>query len=170
MPGLSTDGVLELVPHDPVLAEEYLAVVERNLDRLAQWEPWAQRPVTIESIRAYQGWTAARAARGEVLEFVICLDGAIVGATGARLDRARVEFGYWIDADFEGKGVASRAVRELLGRLEALGHRCLLAQTGAGNARSIRLLERQGFALSDEPAPALRLGERIVPMVRYVRG
>jgi len=166
---VNAGGELELQPHDPSLAAEYLPVVERNLERLARWEPWAQTPPTLESIDAYQTWVAQRAARGEALEYLIRLDGAIVGATGARLG-ARPEIGYWVDAAVEGTGLASRAVRELLRRLEALGHERFQAVTGAENARSIRLLEHLGFRLGGGPVEPMRLGARVVPMVRYVRG
>jgi len=170
LPGPNPDGELELVPHDPELAEEYLPVVARNHQRLARWEPWAQDPPTLDSIRGYQRWVAERMARGEALEFLVRLDGAIVGATGARLDGDRPEFGYWIDGALEGKGVASRAVRELLGRLEERGYRRFTARTGVENERSIRLLGRLGFTRSDEPVEPMLLGDRIVPMVRFVRG
>jgi len=170
LPGVIADGGLELVPHDPSFSEAYLAVVLRNLDRLARWEPWAQTTPTLASIRTYQQWAASRAATGAVAEFAIRLDGEIVGSTGARLGEGRVEFGYWIDADVEGHGVARRAVELLLGQLEALGRTALEAHTGEENARSIRLLERLGFSRSDEPLEPLRLGERLVPMIRFVRG
>lgn len=172
LPGLNPDGELELVPHDPAFAADYLEAVARNLDRLARWEPWAQAPPTLDSIREYQSWAAERAALGEVIEFAIRLDGALVGATGARLGTGdeRTEIGYWIDGALEGRGLAHRAASELIERLAALGRTRLRAQVGAENARSIRLLERLAFSRSAESVQALRLADRYVPMLRYVRG
>jgi len=170
LPGLNPDGELELDPMDPSFAQEYLDVVARNIERLARWEPWAQQPPTLESIRAFQGGAAERTARGEELDFAVRLEGRIVGALGARLLGDRPESGYWIDAALEGKGVAYRAASELIDRLGSLGHPRLRAQVGAENARSIRLLERLAFSRSTEPVEPLRLGDRLVPMVRFVRG
>lgn len=167
---MSAGGELELVVMDPSFAEEYLVVVARNLERLAPWEPWAQEPPTLESIREFQTGAAARIARDEELDFAIRLDGRIMGSLGARLQGDRAEIGYWVDASVEGTGVAYRGVRELLDRLDALGFDRLRAQVGLENARSIRLLERLGFSRSPEPVEPLLLGDRVVPMIRFVRG
>lgn len=170
LPGVRADDALELVPMDPSCATEYLAAVERNIDRLAEWEPWAQQSPTIESIREFQTAVAASIARGELLDFAIRLDGRVAGSLGSRLGGDRAEIRYWIDRDLEGRGVAFRAVTELIERLHALGRDRLEAHVAVANARSIRLLERLGFAPDAAPLEPLRLGERTVPMRRFVRG
>ena len=57
------------------------------------------------------------------------------------------EVGYWIGRDYWGKGVATRALSELLDLVEA---RPLHARVAKDNGASIRVLEKCGFAVSDE--------------------
>ena len=57
------------------------------------------------------------------------------------------EVGYWIGRDHWGKGVATRALSELLGLVDA---RPLYGRVGKDNVASIRVLEKCGFRVSDE--------------------
>jgi len=57
------------------------------------------------------------------------------------------EVGYWIGRDYWGKGVATRALSELLGLVDA---RPLYARVAKQHAASIRVLEKCGFQVSDE--------------------
>jgi RimJ/RimL family protein N-acetyltransferase len=55
--------------------------------------------------------------------------------------------GYWIGREFWGKGLATRALAELLAELP---QRPLHAYVAATNAGSIRVLEKCGFVLAEE--------------------
>jgi ribosomal-protein-alanine N-acetyltransferase len=54
--------------------------------------------------------------------------------------------GYWVSADANGRGLATRAVREIAGiAFGGLGLHRIQAATLLDNARSQRVLERNGF-------------------------
>jgi ribosomal-protein-alanine N-acetyltransferase len=139
-------GLTELVAVDRSLLDEYAAMVFRNLPRLARWEEWARRPVTVDDLAGYIDWVAAERDAGRRLPFVIARDGELVGSLGIRLDPPGAELGYWVDGAVEGAGVAFEALGLALALLRDRGLRDVEAHTDPLNARSIRLLERAGFA------------------------
>jgi len=74
---------------------------------------------------------------------VIEMDGRAVGHIASfDLDGKR-EVTYWIDRQHWGKGIATRALREFVTRIEPA--RPLHAAAAADNAGSIRVLEKCGF-------------------------
>jgi ribosomal-protein-serine acetyltransferase len=141
---------LDLELASPAVAAEYYALVERNLERLARWEPWAGAPQSLTGVRLYLAWQAQAYTSGSQL----------VGSCSARIDATdgTAEIGYWIDGEQEGRGVASAGVAALVGMLLDRGDiGRVQARAAAGNARSRALLERLGFSFEG----VLRSSQRI---------
>ena len=163
---------LVLEPMHPDLAAEYFAVVDRNLARLARWEPWATAPQRVSSVRVYLAWQAQACTSGTALPFVIRLDGALVGSCTARIDGVdgNAEIGYWIDADAEGAGVAAESIGTLVAHVLARGDiGRIQARTAVDNTRSRALLERLGFEFEGVQRSAQRFADRRVDMAVYAR-
>lgn len=80
---------------------------------------------------------------------VIEVDGVVVGNILAWTADGRREVGYWIAKEDWGKGIASRAVAELVAKLETT--RPLHADVAQHNAGSVRVLEKCGFVRVGEP-------------------
>jgi len=142
------------------VAEEWLALVERNLDRLARWEPWAGLSQSLAGIRLYLAWQAQSFASGTAVPLQIRLDGVLVGSCSARIDKAEgtAEIGYWIDAGAEGRGIAGESVAALVSYLRECGDiERIQARTAADNSRSRALLERLGLEFEG----VLRSSQRI---------
>jgi ribosomal-protein-serine acetyltransferase len=153
-PGL----VLELM--NPSMAEEFLEVVQRNLPRLARWEPWAGVPQTRSGISIFLAWQAQGHVSGTTVPLVVRHDGAMAGTCSARIDATEgtAEIGYWIDEAAEGTGVAHASVDALVRHLLERGDLGRLqARTAVGNRRSRALLERLGFDFEG----VLRASQRI---------
>jgi ribosomal-protein-serine acetyltransferase len=163
---------LELRVADPAVADEYFALVERNLQRLARWEPWATAPQSLSGVRTYLAWHAQAHRSGAQAALLIWLDDAVVGSCSARIDRVdRVaEVGYWIDAGHEGRGLAAAAVGALTDHLLARGDLARVqARTGADNVRSRALLERLGFEFEGVLRSAQLRGDVRVDLAVYAR-
>ena len=117
-------------------------------------------PYTRDDAVAWVGSATAGWQRGDQAGFVIVdrATEALVGGIGVhQLDtRAGPPFvGYWVDAAARGRGVATRAVRLVVGwALGPLGLTQLTAWVYADNAVSPRVLERVGFR-RDPGAPEL---------------
>jgi ribosomal-protein-serine acetyltransferase len=163
---------LVLEPMHPDLAAEYFAVVDRNLARLARWEPWASTQQTVSSVRLFLAWQAQAFTSGTALPFVIRLDGAIVGSCTARIDATdgNAEIGYWIDSEVEGAGVAAESITALVADVFARGDiGRIQARTAVDNTRSRALLERLGFEFEGIQRSAQRFADRRVDMAVYAR-
>jgi ribosomal-protein-serine acetyltransferase len=163
---------LGLEPMHPDLAAEYFAVVDRNLARLARWEPWATTPQTVSSVRVYLAWQAQACTSGTALPFVVRLDGTIIGSCSARIDTTdgNAEIGYWVDARVEGSGVAAESIGALVTHLfTSAGVGRIQARTAVDNVRSRALLERLGFEFEGVQRSAQRFADRRVDMAVYAR-
>jgi RimJ/RimL family protein N-acetyltransferase len=77
-----------------------------------------------------------------VLKRAVVVDGALAGHVIVFLRDGRREIGYWLGRAYWGRGIASRAVAEVLG-LER--RRPLFAGVVASNLGSLRVLEKAGF-------------------------
>ena len=163
---------LVLEPMHPDLAPEYFALTDRNLARLARWEPWATTPQSEASVRLHLAWQAQAFTSGNALPFAIRLDGALVGSCTARIDttEGNVEIGYWVDAAAEGTGVAAESVAALVDHVFARGDiGRVQARTAVDNTRSRALLERLGFEFEGVQRSSQRFDDRRVDMAVYAR-
>ena len=87
-----------------------------------------------------------------ILQFAIDLDGEALGGIGFErmldVHRLTAEVGYWIAEPFWARGVASSALeRATAYAFDSLGLERLQAIVFEGNAASMRVLEKNGFAL-----------------------
>ena len=138
-----------------VLAEERHAgvmtdLIVRNQARLARWEPWAEQPATLEGTRAYIRAALEDFARGRQISTIMAVDDGrtFIGRCGMRINPSlRVgDIGYWIDGDYEGRGITSRCSRALISAVfDELGLKKVDLRTSVGNTRSRAVAERLGF-------------------------
>ena len=80
-------------------------------------------------------------ARDDATAKTIVVDGQVAGHIGCWNDGDRRLVGYWIGREFWGRGVATRALAQLV----AAEPRPLHAWVAAHNVASIRVLEKCGF-------------------------
>ena len=66
--------------------KEVRALILRNLDRLREWEPWAQSEQTVESSFAFTRAQLADYLSGALVPTVILADGCVVGSASVRLN------------------------------------------------------------------------------------
>jgi ribosomal-protein-alanine N-acetyltransferase len=129
-----------LVPRD---AEELARLLAANRDFLAPFEP--ERPEWYYTVRGQR----SRIRNAEHL-FAI-LDGRSIAGTIALSNVVHAAFrnanvGYWVDEARNGRGLASRAVADLVEHaFGELGLHRLEAGTLVDNVGSQRVLERNGF-------------------------
>jgi RimJ/RimL family protein N-acetyltransferase len=108
-----------------------------------QLDPEATRMAAFPS-RGREEFTAhwhRTLAREDATTKAIVLDGQVVGNIGCWNDGERRLVGYWIGREFWGRGLATRALAELV----AEEPRPLHAWVVATNPASIRVLEKCGF-------------------------
>jgi RimJ/RimL family protein N-acetyltransferase len=91
-------------------------------------------------------WATMRA-NDATRQWTIVDDGVVAGNIGCWHDGERRLVGYWIGREFWGRGLATRALGELL---EIVEERPLHAYVVKHNAASIRVLQKCGFAEVEE--------------------
>jgi len=130
-------------------AEEMFATVDRNRAYLRQWLPWVDATKSAEDslafirsvldmFAAHNGFTAAIWHRERVA--------GVIGTHRIDWRNRRVELGYWLAEEFQGRGLMSDACRlaiaHLFGEMDL--HRVEI-RCAAGNAKSNAIPRRLGF-------------------------
>lgn len=136
-------------------AEALATVIPANMDHLRRYMEWiAFEPQTVEQRRAFITEVDAKADAGEDFTLGMFLrgddggDGELIGGTGfhVRTDPDRLEIGYWIDADHEGRGFATETAAALTWVGLSLAGADLMGIAHApSNTRSAAIPERLGY-------------------------
>ena len=130
---------------------ELTALVQRNRTFLAPWEPARgaehfsgehQRQLVRTALAAYT-------AGSMVPLLILGPEGAVAGRLNINgIVRGAFQsgvLGYWVGQEYNGAGLASAAVAEAAARAAQMGLHRLQAETLVHNARSQRVLEKNGF-------------------------
>jgi len=91
---------------------------------------------------AFMAHWAKTLANDSALTMAIVSDGKVAGNIGCWEADGHRFVGYWIGREFWGRGLATQALAELVGMVEA---RPLYAHVVKSNVASIRVLEKNGF-------------------------
>jgi ribosomal-protein-serine acetyltransferase len=147
---LPVDDDITLVLAEDRHARVMTDLIVRNQARLARWEPWAEQPATLEGTRAYIRAALDDFARGRQISTIIAVDGGreFVGRCGMRINPqlGSGDIGYWIDGEYEGRGITSRSARALISSVfDELGLSKVDLRTSVGNERSRAVADRLGF-------------------------
>jgi RimJ/RimL family protein N-acetyltransferase len=98
-----------------------------------------------------------------VVKRTILFDGSVAGSVVSFEKDGKREVGYWIGREFWGKGIATAALSEFLGHVDA---RPLFAHVAKHNVASIRVLEKCGFTVSGQAtAPPSERGEEVEELI-----
>ncbi len=128
-------------------------------------------PYTLDDARA---WIACNAGRTPPTHFAIVVDGAAAGSIGLEpgsdIARLTAEIGYWLGRAAWGRGITTRAVRELTAyAFERLGLERVFALPFASNLASIRVLENAGYRREGVMRASAIKDGRIVDQVLLAR-
>jgi ribosomal-protein-serine acetyltransferase len=142
-----------LLPRTTTIASAYQALLEANYERLAGWFPAAfDAPPTVDSTRANLERSGRAWLDGSQLPLVIAVraeaNWRLVGWVNLLIDSPAqaAEVGYWLDAGFEGRGLATQAVTVVLDQaFGSLGVHRVELRTTTNNTRSQSVAQRLGF-------------------------
>ncbi|MCS5733272.1 GNAT family N-acetyltransferase [Herbiconiux daphne] len=162
------DGLrLELRSRETI--EAGLELTRRNLQRLREWEPWAQADQTLASARSFTELVLSQYAQGRNIPTLVFLGDEPIGSVSMRIDPllGTGELGYWIDGDHEGRGIVTRACAALRDRSLEAGLARVEIRAATANTRSRRVAERLGFTLEGVLRSALPVGARRLDLAVY---
>jgi [ribosomal protein S5]-alanine N-acetyltransferase len=109
-----------------------------------------------------------------ILQFAIDLNGEAIGGIGfermADVHRMTAEVGYWIAERFWGRGIAASALEQATAyAFASLGLERLQAIVFEGNAASMRVLEKNGFAFEGRLQRHIFKDGRFLDGIMYAR-
>jgi ribosomal-protein-serine acetyltransferase len=145
-------------------ADEMLAAVNRNRERLEQWLHWAHSTHTREDVLAFVQMARRDFQKPDALHLLIFRKGKIAGGCGLILnERSNLgEIGYWIDAGLEGKGIVSDCCRALIGHaFRELNLNRVQIRCAPGNGRSGAVAKRLGLTYEGTRRQTLRTNDRL---------
>jgi ribosomal-protein-serine acetyltransferase len=127
------------------------SAVERERERLRPWLPWVDATRTEEDTLSFIRSVLEQFAENRGFAAGIWNGKQLAGTIGVhRIDwlSRRVEIGYWLAREYEGRGIMTEACRAVLTHLfaELELHRVEI-RCAAGNARSAAIPKRLGFTL-----------------------
>ena len=130
-------------------ADEMFATVDRNRGYLRQWLPWVDATKRVDDSLAFIRSVLEMFAAQDGFTAAIWHRERVAGVIGThRIDwrNRRVELGYWLAEEFQGRGLMSDACRlaiaHLFGEMDL--HRVEI-RCAAGNAKSNAIPRRLGF-------------------------
>ena len=148
---IETDGLVvrRWVPED---LQASFDAITASYEQLHAWMGWLPEPRTMEEQREwaekqYASWPAGRSFSYGIFDAV---DGTLLGDIGVhdRQGPGGLEIGYWCHVAHTGKGVITRAARELTRILLGLdGIERVEIHCDAANVRSAAVPERLGYRL-----------------------
>jgi len=130
-------------------APAVFAAVDRNRAYLREWLPWVDSSKEVDDTRAFIRTSLERFAKNEGLTAGIWCGGEYAGTIGTHnphWPNRKVEIGYWLAAEFQGRGIMTDSCRLLIDHafaeweLNRVEIRC-----ATGNVRSCAIPKRLGF-------------------------
>ena len=134
---------------EPRHAEALFGLIDHNREHLGYWFPWVETTKTVDDSKAFIRESLGQFAREDGFQIGIWLNGALVGVVGLQYivhQFRATEVYYWFSAEFEGRGIMTKACRYLCGYLfEELSLNRIEVRCAETNAKSRAIPERLGF-------------------------
>jgi ribosomal-protein-serine acetyltransferase len=149
-PALDTGSGIAIVPVTLDHAAMLAALVREDREHLHTFLPPVATLTSTEAARAHLERAALSAQEGTIFEWHLFMDDTLCGSVRVRdidLANRKAAIGYFLGSRFTGKGVVTAALQTVLAwcfgplELNRVELRC-----ATGNAPSIRVAERLGFA------------------------
>lgn len=140
---------VELLLLQPYHAEDMFDLIDRNREHLKAWLPWVDDIVDVDDCRSNRQRALERFAFNGSFDAGIWYKGRFAGVVGLHQidwNNRKTAIGYWLGAEFEGKGLMTMACSAIIDHcFESLNLNRLEIRAATGNTRSRAIPERLGF-------------------------
>lgn len=168
---LDIDQELRLALIQPSFAKTYYDIVAQQRSYLSQWLAWPEHADGEGFFLSFIQTSLQNYAAGKSLTCSVIFSGQIVGTVSFNsIDHnlKKVEIGYWLREDYQGRGIMTRVVRKLIEvAFEEYQMEKVEIAAAEGNKASRSLCERLGFTLEGIITRAENLNGRIVDHAIY---
>jgi len=152
-------------------ADEVFAVVDRNREYLGQWLPWVEGSRSPADVKAFIGRARRQFAANEGFHLAIWQADRLVGMVGLKPINwadSKVEIGYWLDAEAQGRGLITMACRAVIDHLfDELELNRVEIRVALGNAASLAVARRLGAVSEGIERESFRIQGRLVDIERF---
>lgn len=146
-------------------------LISENLEHLGAYMPKVVKLHTVESARDYLQFVSQSNGAGELLEWHLMNGDVLCGAirlNHIEMESHKASIGYYLGAQHQGAGLATMAVRAVLGfAFEQLAFNRIELRCASHNAASARLAERLGFSWEGLLRQAELIGQTYVDHFVY---
>lgn len=168
---IPVDAQVELRIVEAWDAEELFQLIERNRAHLRQWLPWVDYETSVEDSQHFVQRTLQNYLDNESFTMGIRYHGQLAGLISYHTINwpgRNVEIGYWLGAEFQGKGLMTRACRAMVDYAFAkLALNRVAILCAPGNLRSRAIPERLGFTREGTLRECEWLYDHFVDLVVY---
>ena len=152
-------------------AEELFALIDANREHLRPWLPWVDRETSPETSRGFIREMLFKFASGTDLLAGVRYEGRLAGAIGLHdinTHSGTAEIGYWLGAEFEGKGLMTRACAAMLGHaFDDMKLNRIQIRVEPANNRSRAIPRRLGFHYEGTLRQINRIHDRFADLELY---
>ncbi len=163
--------MLKLIEKDD--ADELFALVDRNRTYLREWLPWLDMTNEVKDVEVFIERSLKQHEEGVGQAHLIIEGNEIRGVCGFnKIDKTnRSAFiGYWLSADAQGRGLMTKACRELERiAFEELDMNKVEIHAAEGNKPSRAVAERLGYQETGRSLDAEWLYDHFVSFVLYCK-
>ncbi|EHY9870995.1 GNAT family N-acetyltransferase [Vibrio vulnificus] len=162
---------LELALVEPKLASKYLEIVSNQRDYLGEWLAWPPHAENKEFFLSFITQSLHDYADGKSLVCAMMYQNEVAGNISFNTinrDLQKVEIGYWLRRDLQGKGIVSKSLLKLIDyAFTELNMQKIQISAAVDNQASRNVCERLGFKLEGIITRAENLNGRVVDHAVY---
>lgn len=148
---MQIDDGIALRPFNATDAETMFALISHSRAHLDPWLRWSGRVQSLEDTRQLIQRFADKQALGDGFHAGLWVGGVLAGGVVVHFinrESRKSEIGYWLGAEYVGKGLVTRASRAVIERLfNVEGMHRIEIQAVTDNLPSRAVAERLGFQL-----------------------
>jgi len=168
---MEVDQDIKLGLVDPSFSEAYSTLVKANYDYLKQWLAWPVFCQSADDFKEFVQKSLHDYADGKSLTCGIFYQEELVGnisfnSIDHKLKKA--EIGYWLSADYQGKGIITRSCQHLIQyAFTELDIQKIQISAAKDNLASRAVCERLNMTLEGTITHAEKVGDRILDHAVY---
>lgn len=165
------DNDLKLCLLEERHAGQLFELVDKNRDHLRRWLPWVDSTTAVDDSKAFIQSALQQYASNEGFQAAIFYREQLIGMNGYHTidwPNRSVEIGYWLAADFQGRGLMARTSRFLVNyAFNELDLNRVVIRCAVGNDKSAAIPKRLGFTQEGIFRQQQQLNDAFVDLVVY---
>ena len=150
-PPIKISPKIELTWPEMAYAEPLFNIISLQREYLGKWLTWVEPIREIKDVERFLYEARLFNEGGQKLILFILYEKKLVGSVAiVKIDKVNLEgeIGYWLDQNFQGKGIITKSCQQLIElAFEEIQLHRLIVKINLENSKSLMIPERLGFKL-----------------------